>query len=185
MQIDKLSDKWLFERHAKQTIRAWLRQLRYFYFKRAWGGQANDGDEFQTAFLFTDKPDLIHKLGQLGLTLNTIPDNFPAPVIGQPNTADEFEKFKNKIKKFPDLAQPGHSTIFGYKVFIWVHDNSIHITLSGTKDNNHYEVTEEDFKICLELEKHFDRLGWLAIIDQSLEKSVCCISQAKYPELYG
>lgn len=59
MQIERLSDKWLFEQHAKSTIRAWIRQLRYFYFKRAWGGHANDGDEFQVAFTYTDRQDLI------------------------------------------------------------------------------------------------------------------------------
>ena len=32
MQIEKLSDNWLFERHSKQTIREWLKQLHYFYF---------------------------------------------------------------------------------------------------------------------------------------------------------
>lgn len=184
MQIDKLSDNWLFERHAKQTIKAWLRELRYFYFKRAWGGHANDGDEFQVAFSFADSQDLQNKLGQLGLSLNSMPDNFPRPVIGQPYLADAFKQFKNEIKKFPNLEQPGDSIIFGCKVFIWVHDNSIHITVSGTKDDNRYEVTEDDFKICLELEKHFDHLGWQKIMDQSLEKNVCCISKAKYPELY-
>ena len=45
MQIEKLPDIWLFELHSKQTIRAWVRQLRYFYYKRAWGGHANDGEE--------------------------------------------------------------------------------------------------------------------------------------------
>ena len=185
MQIEKLSDNWLFERHAQSTIRAWLRQLRYFYFKRAWGGHANDGDEFQVAFSFTDRQDLINKVGQLGLTLNTIPEDLPRPAIGQPYPADEYNKFKNEIKQFTDLEQPGHSIIFGHKAFIWVQDHSIHITISGTRDDNRYEVTEDDFNVCIQLEKHFDNLGWAKTIDKSLEKSVCCISQAKYPELYG
>jgi len=38
MQPNKPSDKWLFERHAKHTVKAWLKQLRYFYYKRAWAG---------------------------------------------------------------------------------------------------------------------------------------------------
>jgi hypothetical protein len=184
MQIEKLSDNWLFERHSKQTIREWLSKLRYFYFKRAWGGHANDGDEFQIGFSFTDRQDLIYKIGQLGLTLNTIPNDFPRPVIGQPYTAEEYREFKSEIKPFSDLEQPGHSIIFGHKAFIWVHDNSIRITISGTRDNNLYEVTEDDLKVCIELEKQFDYLGWLNIIDRSLEKSVCCISQTKYPQLY-
>lgn len=184
MQMDKLQDNWLFERHAKQTIRIWLKQLRYFYFKRAWGGHANDGDEFQVAFSFTDRQDLINRMGQLGLILNTIPDEFPKPVVGQSYPADEFGKFKNEINQFPDLEQPGHSTIFGHNVFIWVNKHSMQLSISGTKDGDCYEVTEDDFNVCLELEKHFEHLGWQKILDKSLEKSVCCISQTRYPELY-
>lgn len=185
MQIDKLSDKWLFELHSKQTIVGWLRHLRYFYFKRAWGGHSNDGDEFQVAFSFTDRQDLINKIGQLGLVLNTIPPDFPRPVIGQSYPAEEFNKFKNEIKIFPDLEQPGNSIIFGYNAFIWVHNNALHIKISGTRDGNPYEVTEDDLKVCIELEKQFDNLCWSKILDKSLEKNVCCISRTKYPELYS
>ena len=185
MQIDKLSDNWLFERHSKQIIIEWLRRLRYFYYKRAWGGHANDGDQFQVAFLFTDRQDLINKLTLIEVNVNVIPDDFPRPVMGQSYSSDEYAKFKSEIKQFPGLEQPGHSVILGHRVFIWVHENSINMTISGTKDDNRYEVTEDDFKVCLELEKHFDKLGCQTIVDKSLEKSVCCISRTKYPELYG
>jgi hypothetical protein len=185
MQINKLSDNWLFERHSKQTIREWLSQLRYFYYKRAWGGHANDGDEFQVAFAFMDRQDLLNKITQLGLALKSIPDDFPRPVIGQPYPADEYNILKIKIKQFTDLEQPGYTIIFGNKVFVWVYDYSIQITISGTKDDNRYEVTEDDLKVCIELEKQFDNLGWQKIIDNSLEKSICCISKTRYPELYG
>jgi hypothetical protein len=50
MQNRKTIGQLAFERHSKQTIREWLRQLRYFIIKRAWGGHAGDGDEFQVAF---------------------------------------------------------------------------------------------------------------------------------------
>jgi hypothetical protein len=184
MQIEKLSDKWLFERHSKQTIREWLGKLRYFYFKRAWGGHANDGDEFHFAFLFKERQDLINMMEQLGLTLNTIPVDFPRPVIGQSYTMAEFDKFKNEIPHFTDIEQPGHRKISGHKAFICVHDKSIYLKISGTRDDNNYEVTEDDLQVCIELEKTFDNLRWQNIIDKSLEKSVCCISKTKYPELF-
>lgn len=184
MQIERLPNNWLFERHPKQQIMAWVAQLRYFYYKRAWGGHANDGDEFQVAFSYSDRKDLTHRLGQLGLTLATIPEDFPRPVIGQAYSGIEFERFKSEIERYPDVEQPGHTKIFGRKVFIWVHANSIHIAVSGTKDNNSYEVSEDDFRVCLDLENHFDSLGWDVIKDNSLEKSACCISHARYPELY-
>jgi len=184
MQLDKLPDNWLFVRHSKQTIKEWLRQLRYFYFKRAWGGHANDGDQFQVAFIYSDRQDLINKIGLLGLTLNIIPNDFPRPIIGQSYPAEEFDKFKSEIKRFPDLEQPGHSVIFGHKVCVSISDNSINISVAGTTDNNRYEVSQDDFEVCLDLEKHFNSLGWQNIIDKSLEKDVCCISRTKYPELY-
>lgn len=175
MEIKKLSDDWLFQRHSKETIKKWLRQLRYFYLKRAWGGHANDGDEFQVAFLFTDREDLQEKMKQLGVTLHT---------IGDADTAGDSIPLKHEIKQYTDLEQPGHCTIFGQNVFLWVYNNSIHITISGSRDGNRYEVTEDDLKVCIALEKHFDTLGWEKIIDTSLEKNICCISQKNYPELY-
>jgi hypothetical protein len=184
MHLEKLSDKWLFARHSRQTIREWLRQLRYFYFIRAWGGHANDGDKFHVAFIYNDREDLIYKIEQLGLTLKSIPGDFPSPANGQSHSMHKNYTLKNEIKQYTYLEQPGDSIIFGHKVFVWVHENSIHITISGTEDNNRYEVTEADMKICIELEKHFDNLGWEKIIDTSLEKSVCCISKKKYLELY-
>jgi hypothetical protein len=184
LKMEKLSDNWLFEKHTKHTIRAWLGHLRYFYFKRAWGGHANDGEEFQVAFSFTDRQDLLDKTEQLGLTLNTINKNFPKTVNGAPYPAHEYKKFKNEIKSFTDLEQPGQSIIFGHKAFVWVYNNTIQINISGTRDENLFEVTEDDLNVCIELEKQFDKLGWQKIIDKSLENSVCCISQTKYPELF-
>ena len=184
MQMDKLSDDWLFGRHAKQTIKTWLRQLNYFYFVRAWGGHANDGDAFKVRFIYNDKQDLTDKLKRIGIILTTIPDNFPRPVIGQPYPAEEFDKFKSEIGKYPNLEQPGYSILFGYQVFVWVYDNTFEVSVAGTKDDNRYEVTAADFRVCVDLEKHFDRFGWQQLIDRALEQSVCCVSKTKYPELY-
>src|ERR1700709_807937 len=78
MKPDKLSDNWLFQQHAKQTITAWVGKLRYFCFTRAWRVYANDGDAFRVEFSYADKHDLIYKITQLGLTLNTIAVEFPA-----------------------------------------------------------------------------------------------------------
>lgn len=177
MHIEKLSNAWLFQQHTQQTVKKWVQQLRFFYFKRAWGGQANDGDEFQVAFLFTDKQDLIHKVEQLGLTLPTMPNDSQNPL-----TTTIYSP--SKIPQFPDLAQLGHCIVFGHKAFVWVNNYSIHIGISGTKDNNYYEVTEDDFNACLELEKHFEHLDWQKNLDKSLEENVCCLSRIKYPELY-
>ena len=185
MKIEKLQDGWLFQRHSKQALSEWVTQLRYFYFVRAWGGHANDGDSFKAAFNYEGRQDLIAKLDQLGATLDIIPDNFPRPVIGQPYPYEEFQKFKSEIRGNEDLEQPGHKAIFGYMVFIWVGENVIEISVSGTKDGNRYEVSSADFDACLNLEEHFDSLGWIRFLDKTMEQHVCCVSASKYPELFA
>lgn len=44
---------------------------------------------------------------------------------------------------------------------MWVSEYHIEISVSGTKDGNLYDVSEADLEVCLELEKHFEVLGWL------------------------
>lgn len=52
--MKKLLDSWLFQDHSKETVKNWAGQLKYFYFIRAWGGHANDGDSFTAAFINKD-----------------------------------------------------------------------------------------------------------------------------------
>jgi len=182
--IDRLSDNWLFERHPKQTLSRWASALNYFYFIRAWGGHANDGDSFKAAFRYTDRQDLIVKLDRLGQTLNAIPPDYPRPVVGKPYTGEEASRFKSEIRKFGDLEQPKWRIVFGHKAFIWVSDDNIEISVMGTLDGDLYEVSEADFETCRALEAWFDELGWQPFADRSVEKTVCCISRTKYPELF-
>lgn len=183
MSIDKLSDAWLFQEHSKETVRRWVNNLHYFYFKRAWGGHANDGDEFIAKFSHETRQDLLSKLDRLGILLNKLPENHPKPVTGQRYTADEFAMFKNAIKQFADLEQPGHSIVFGHKAFIWISDSTIDITIINTE--NPYSLIENDFQICVDLEKEFDVMGFSNFIDRSLEKNLCVLSAQKYPELFA
>lgn len=148
---------------------------------RAWGGHANDNDTFKTAIKYLDKQDLVDKLGALGVTLNSIPSDYPKPIVDKSYSASEYELFKKPIELFENLEQPGYSIINGQKVYIWVFDYYFTISISNL---NMYEVSEEDFEVCLEIEKTFDNLGWQEIRDTHIEKSVCCISKAVYPELY-
>jgi len=184
MSTAKLSETWIFEQHPKEEIQRWINQLHYFEFKRAWGGHANDGDEFKVAFSFEDEKDLLYKLNQIGITVNTIPDNYPRAIIGKSYSYEEFKVFKSEILGFPNLEQPGGSQkVFGEQVFIWVNGNHyFEVTVSGSKDGNYFDVTEEDFDKCLRLEKEFDLLGWKK--GSGNKESVCVLSKEKYPELY-
>jgi len=182
--IEILPDSWLFETHPESELRAWVRQLRYFHFIRAWGGHANDGDEFKAAISFSGREDLLKKMNQIGVVLNMLPEDFQKPVMGKSYSYEEFKAFKNEIREFKDLEQPGRVSIFNQEVHIWIITSSIHISISGSRDGNRFEVSDADFQSCLILEKEFDKLGWLVFIDRNLEKSVCCVSPLKYPLLY-
>jgi len=184
MNIEKISDNWLFENHSKQTIKEWLKRLKYFYFIRACGGQTNDFDAFRLDILYSDKQDLIEKLGQLGITLNTIQDNFPRPVDGKQYTLTEFENFKDEISRFRNLEQPKKKRIFGYHSFVWITDSTIQISISGTNDKNPSGVAEANFQVCVDLERQFNRLKWQNFKDKRIEENICCISKTRYPELY-
>ncbi len=67
MPLEKFSDDHLFRVHSKETVKRWLSQLHYFYYIRAYGGHANDGDAFEAYFTYAGKQDLEKKLSQLGI----------------------------------------------------------------------------------------------------------------------
>ncbi|MGI4883521.1 MAG: hypothetical protein ACRYFR_01010 [Janthinobacterium lividum] len=184
MQLSKLSSGWLFQRHSEQTIKRWVQRLEYFYFVRAWGGHANDGDAFKARFSYADAQDLLHKLGQLGVTLSVIPEGFPRPVVGKKYSAAAYDRFKSEIQRFKNYEQPGHVLVAKHEAFIWVSDDEFEISVAGTKDHNRYEVTEDDFTACVALEKVFHGLGWRNTGNEKVAKSICWLSRATYPELY-
>lgn len=182
--MEKRSDWYMFGLHSKETIAGWVRQLRYFYFVRAWGGHANDGDTFQAGILFKDRKDLENKLLNLGIVPGVIHPDDPQPVPGQPYSGIEFQQFKLSVYQFPDMEQPGHVYIAGQRVFVSVGNTAIKFSVSGTADDNLYEVSEADFSACLKIEQEFAQLQWQPSKDTSLEQSKSCVSPSSYPEFY-
>ncbi|QJD97315.1 hypothetical protein HH214_16285 [Mucilaginibacter robiniae] len=181
---DKLSKTYLFERHTQQQVTGWAARLHYFYFFRAWGGHANDGDEFTAGISYTDKEVLKYKLIQLGFTLRSITADDPQPEWGKSYPGTEFAKFKIPISHFPELEQPGHVVIDEVPVFVWVTPQIIQFSVSGLADGNRYEVSQADFDACLKLEKLFDQLVWQSFKDERITQSAQCISTTRYPELF-
>ena len=185
MQIEKFQDKWLFQRHSKDEVKKWVKQLRYFYFERAWAGHNNDNYRFVASFRYNFKEDLLDKLHRLGIEVNVLPPDTPRPIVGVSYPAEEFWKFKISVRRFPDLEQPGITTINSLPCHIYIDDTSFQISVSGTKDGNVYEVTAEDLKVCKHLEAFFDTLDLERERDFEIEKDAACISRNKYPELFG
>ena len=184
MDIQRLSDSWLFERHSEEEIRRWVNNLRYSYFKRAWGGHANDGDEFTLTLTYKDRDDLLNILKRLDIKLSSIPKDHPKPVPGKPYTHDEYSVFKSEIKDFPEYEQPKHVDINGTKCFCWIEKGNIKFTFSGGRDGDSYEVSETDFENCKNLEQLITDKGLTDKVSRDSENSVTYISRTRYWDLF-
>lgn len=185
MKIEKISESRLFEKHEKSVVKKWIKTLKYGFFKRAWGGHANDGDEFGIWLKYQNKLELFEILDGLQIQLELIPKNHPKAIAGKKYDRVEIEKFKSKIKDFPEFEQPLHVEIQSINCFCWIENGHICLKFSGQEDGNEYEVSELDFKNCLQVEQ--------VIIDKNLENYVSTdyenwvtnVSRKVYPELFN
>jgi hypothetical protein len=184
MQLDKLKPAYLFETHSKGEIIKWATNLHYFYFIRAWGGHANDGDRFEAVIKYADRQDLINKLAKLDISFQKIPEDYPEPIVGKAYSTNEFETFKNSIKDFRDLEQPGNTCVKGIKCFIWIESGEILFSISGTDDNNPYNVSNADFESCKSLERIFDANNFKDVKGTGIERQPNCVSESNYPNLF-
>ncbi len=183
-KMDKISEDRLFQNNSKEEVTRWCRQLEYFHYMRARGGHNCEGDSFSVYFKYTDRDDLIKKLGQLSVNLRKLEEGLIAFDPLESYSIDDLEKIRITIPQFKDLEQPQYTEIWGYKVHIWVMTDRFEISVSGAKDNKTYKVSEQDFEICLALEKKFNDLNWHLILDKEIEEQPHCISKKKYPELF-
>jgi len=184
-RIDKMSEERLFQNNTKEELKRWCKGLRYFYYMRSRGGHNCEGDSFCVYFKYGGREDLINKLSQLGVTLKELQEGDIAYDPFESYSFEDLDKLKMVIKLYDDLQQPQYVDIFGYKAHIWVLNSRFEVSVSGTKEGETtYQVSEEDYRVCLALEKEFDRLGWESITDDDIKDQFHCISKDKYPELY-
>lgn len=184
MSLDKIPEDRLFQNNSREEISRWGNSMSYFHYMRSRGGHNCEGDAFCTYFLYQDMEDLISKLSQLHISLNKIEEG---DIVFDPlesYSIDDLDKLRITIKKYADIEQPQSVEIFGYKVHVWVNDQNFEISISGTEKGKAYKVTENDYNVCLALEKKFDVLGWKIFLDDSITNEIHCISKKKYPELF-
>jgi hypothetical protein len=180
----KLSDSYLYQTHSRSTIRSWANDLKFGFYKRAWGGHANDGDEFGIWLNYNSKEELFQILEGLNITLKKIPENYPKAIPGKSYPAEEFEKFKNEIKDFPEYEQPSHISISSVRCFCWIENGKLSISLAGAEDGNRYEVTEADFNNCLVIERTIEKANLQPFKSKEYEDWVTHVSPKYYPELF-
>jgi hypothetical protein len=80
--------------------------------------------------------------------------------------------------------KPGPTSVFGRTIFLQFNPLAIEISVSGSKDGNYYEVSDEDFKTCMELEQSFEKLNLGQFISRK-QNNICLITPDRYPELWN
>lgn len=184
MNLDKISDERLFANNTKEEIMHWCKSLQYFYYMRARGGHNCEGDSFCVYFKYNSREDLVSKLSQIGVEIKELQDGDIAFDPLESYSIDDLDKMKITVFEFNNLIQPQNVEIFGQKAHVWIIKDRFEISISGSDNGQIYKVSEEDFNVCLLLEREFDLLGWKSILDHNIESQIHCISREKYPELY-
>ncbi|WP_126970870.1 hypothetical protein [Gynurincola endophyticus] len=151
--------KYLYRTHSREEISQWQNMLSYFCYKRAYGGYANDTDEFKAGIIYSNREDLLRKLQHLNIGINIIPEGMPDTALEKEYPSEAFiANFRTRINEFPDLEQPGMVSIDNISVFVWIEKDHILFTLSGLEKTS--AVTKKDLNACLELEAKFNQCGW-------------------------
>ena len=184
MNFDKIAEDRLFANNTKEEITYWCKNLSFFKYLRARGGHNCEGDSFCVYFKYTSKDDLVEKMFQIGVLLEVLSDDFISFDPFESYDLEDLDKLKITISSFPDLIQPQYVEIFNSKVHIWVLDDKFEISVSGSKDDLMYKVSDADFVVCRKIENELNRLHWQSILDNDIENYPHCISQKIYPELF-
>jgi hypothetical protein len=64
---NKLSESWIFQDIQRASLISWITSLKYFYFIRAIGGYANDGDAFVCELKFNSQDQVTSILEKIGI----------------------------------------------------------------------------------------------------------------------
>ena len=176
--------KQLTRFYDAEIIGKWVNELNIFYLFQSRGGVGDDnGQTFKTAIKYYSKDDLIKKLKDLQIEINTIPENTPKPIKGKSYTTKEYSQFKTRIKRFPDLEQPKSSKVFNQNCYVNVYDHTIELSVSGNGNDQvvkYWHVSKEDFQVCKLIEKEMSQLELVKDIDRTIENDRRYISKTHY-----
>ncbi len=150
---EKRWQSYFFEHHSREQMKSWTKRINLFRYFRAHGGHANDGDSLDLAIIFKNEEELISIFELLKIEfvkLNILPEQ---PIKGKSYSSNDFDKFPSLIENTKWVIQPGHTQIFGVKVFIYCYSNIIKISITARP----YEVLQEDIESAHILEKHISK----------------------------
>ncbi len=126
--------------------------LRYFQFKKAIGGHANDGDDLFVRLNYQGQADLIQLLKDLGIEPRVFDERPPQPEPGLAYRGDEMQKFVSLVPGTRWVAQPGHTELSGIRVFVYGSTDHCSIHIVSEVDGG-YGVGPADYAAAAQLEK--------------------------------
>lgn len=156
--------EYFFERHSKDELKEWAKELSLFRYFRAYGGHANDGDSLDLAIKYKNVNELIYIFGLLGVNIIRYDSKPDQPISGKPYSGEEFDKFPSLIPNTKWIKQPCWTTLCDIKVFIFCSEHAIKITVNS----NPYEVIQEDIEHAKKLEQFIKTLK-VDVIDPPFE----------------
>jgi hypothetical protein len=120
MTTTSLWERYLYGRHSREELASWARRLRYFRFRRAYGGHIGDADSFVVSLRVESQAEFEEICQAIDLPLLKIDPQKPLPQAGQKYTPEQYSALENPIGRFPLYRQPGKTHIHGVEVFAWV-----------------------------------------------------------------
>jgi hypothetical protein len=180
MSEQRIDEAWLFKINSKEEISKWVTNLKYSYlWKRP--SFRDEGDYILLTLNFISKTDLFDSLKVLDIKLRKIPRKWFTSILNKIYSLFGVVRWKSEIKDFPEFEQPLNCKIHNIPVFVWIENKNISFSFSGSK--NDYEVSEEDYENCLQLETLIDRYNLTQKVNRDIESNIGCITKSKYPEL--
>lgn len=173
----KFSKKWIKKRHSINEIRMWLSELEFFRYFRAFGGHMNDGDTFKMCFKF-------NKIDELIIIMESLNFQIRKATINIENEYDIISSEYEKVEEYPDFIKPGIQESINVNWFLWIDKNQLIISIAGTGTENNFDVTENDFKKCQEMEFLIKKKKLTDKIDKHFNHKSGCISVENYPHIF-
>ena len=184
MNFDKIPEAKIFNNNSREDVTSWIHQLKYFRLLKARQGHNCEGDKWACYIKYTDDNSLKDILSTLGVELKSLQaGDIPFDPF-EDVTMDKLDKIRYVIPELPNYIQPQDQVWNGVDIHIWIQNQLIEISVSGSNKQNSYMVSQIDFLHCQKLEDWIEKQGFQKELDLEIEKLSHCISKTKYPELY-
>ena len=174
--------QYMFAEHDQATLQRWASQLSYFRFCRAFGGHANDGDQFLVVLRYLNESGYRSILESLGLKPKLIAPDDKAVTSRKSYPVSETQEYKFAIKDLPHLEQMGWCEINDCRCHVWASLGRLSISVAGANDDA-YRVAEPDFENAKSIETKLGAMRKFVIDPPRDDRN--CICPRYYAGFFG